>query len=89
LVGVKLALKETLSLAYRLEYFDAKDATAGLGLLAGTSVVGNTLSLNYKVGNLEFRLDTARIFLQTVLQLRRFNMLYWQQPILLIPQLFF
>jgi hypothetical protein len=34
------ALKETLSLAYRLEYFDAKDATAGLGLLAGTSVVG-------------------------------------------------
>ena len=56
-------LKETLSLAYRLEYFDAKNATAGLGLLAGTSVVGNTLSLNYKVGNLtiipEFRVDTA------------------------------
>jgi hypothetical protein len=44
----KLCIK-TLSLAYRLEYFDAKDATAGLGLLAGTSVVGNTLSLNYKV----------------------------------------
>ena len=58
-----LALNETLSLAYRLEYFDAKEATASLGLLAGRSVVGNTLSLNYKVGNLtiipEFRLDTA------------------------------
>lgn len=64
LVGyANFALKKTLSLAYRLEYFDAKDATAGLGLLAGTSVVGNTLSLNYKVGNLtiipEFRVDTA------------------------------
>ncbi len=64
LVGyANFALKETFCLAYRLEYFDAKDATAGLGLLAGTSVVGNTLSLNYKVGNLtiipEFRIDTA------------------------------
>jgi hypothetical protein len=48
-LGINFALKETLSLAYRLEYFDAKDATAGFGLLAGTSVVGNTLSLNYKV----------------------------------------
>jgi hypothetical protein len=64
LVGyANLAVKESLSLAYRLEYLDAKEATAGLGLLAGTSVVGNTLSLNYKVGNLtiipEFRVDTA------------------------------
>lgn len=64
LVGyANFALKESLSLAYRLEYLDAKDATAGLGSLAGTSVVGNTLSLNYKVGNLtiipEFRVDTA------------------------------
>ncbi|TDE51023.1 outer membrane beta-barrel protein [Flavobacterium sp. GT3P67] len=64
LVGyANLALKETLSLAYRLEYLDAKEATAGLGLLAGTSVIGNTLSLNYKVGNLtiipEFRVDKA------------------------------
>lgn len=64
LVGyAHFSLKQTLSLAYRLEYFDAKNATAGLGLLAGTSVVGNTLSLNYKVGNLtiipEFRVDTA------------------------------
>lgn len=64
LVGyANLALKESLSLAYRLEYLDAKEATAGLGVLAGTSVVGNTLSLNYKVGNLtiipEFRVDTA------------------------------
>lgn len=64
LVGyANLALNQSLSLAYRLEYLDAKEATAGLGLLAGTSVVGNTLSLNYKVGNLtiipEFRVDTA------------------------------
>lgn len=64
LVGyANLALNESLSLAYRLEYLDAKEATAALGLLAGTSVVGNTLSLNYKVGNLiiipEFRIDTA------------------------------
>jgi hypothetical protein len=95
LVVCKLALKETLSLAYRLEYFDAKDATAGLGLLAGTSVVGNTLSLNYKVGNLtiiRIRLDTASedIFTNSaaaskVLQ----RMLYWQQPILLISTIFF
>lgn len=64
LVGyANFAWKETLSLAYRLEYLDAKEATAGLGSLAGASVVGNTLSLNYKVGNLtiipEFRVDTA------------------------------
>ncbi|MFV8369252.1 outer membrane beta-barrel protein [Flavobacterium sp. LB2R40] len=64
LVGyANLALKESLSLAYRLEYLDANKATAGLGVLSGTSVIGNTLSLNYKVGNLtiipEFRVDTA------------------------------
>jgi hypothetical protein len=64
LVGyANFALKESLSLAYRIEYLDAKDATSGLGSLAGTSVFGNTLSLNYKVGNLtiipEFRIDTA------------------------------
>ncbi|SFE77401.1 outer membrane beta-barrel protein [Flavobacterium xueshanense] len=64
LVGyANLAIKESLSLAYRLEYLDAKEATAALGSLAGTSVIGNTLSLNYKVGNLtiipEFRVDTA------------------------------
>lgn len=64
LVGyANLAIKESLSLAYRLEYLDAKEATAALGLLAGTSVIGNTLSLNYKLGNLtiipEFRVDTA------------------------------
>ena len=64
LVGyANLAFKESLSLAYRLEYLDAKEATAALGLLAGTSVIGNTLSLNYKLGNLtiipEFRVDTA------------------------------
>ena len=64
LVGyANYAVKETLSLAYRLEYFDATNATADLGVLAGTSVIGNTLSLNYKVGNMtiipELRLDTA------------------------------
>lgn len=64
LVGyANLTFKETLSLGYRLEYLDAKNATAGLGSLVGSSVVGNTLSLNYKVGNLtiipEFRVDVA------------------------------
>lgn len=64
LVGyATVKMKESLSLAYRLEYLDAKKATAGLGVLAGTSVIGNTLSLNYKTGNLtvipEFRLDKA------------------------------
>lgn len=55
--------KPSILLAYRLEYFDANDATAGLGALAGSNVIGNTLSLNYKVGNLtiipEFRIDIA------------------------------
>lgn len=55
--------KPSVLLAYRLEYFDANDATAGLGGLAGSNVIGNTLSLNYKVGNLtiipEFRIDVA------------------------------
>jgi len=64
LVGyANLTVKETLSVGYRLEYLDAKNATAGLGSLVGSSVVGNTLSLNYKVGNLtiipEFRVDVA------------------------------
>lgn len=57
------AVTPNLLLAYRLEYFDSKDATAALGALAGSSVIGNTLSLNYKVGNLtiipEFRIDSA------------------------------
>ena len=64
LVGyANYALKKTVSLAYRLEYFDAKKATPGLGILTGSSVIGNTLSLNYKVGNLtiipEIRMDNA------------------------------
>jgi hypothetical protein len=64
LVGyANYAVKETVSLAYRLEYFDAKNATPGFGILAGSSVIGNTLSLNYKVGNLtiipEIRVDSA------------------------------
>ena len=64
LVGyVNFIVKESSSVAYRLEYLDAKQATDRLGLLTGTSVIGNTLSLNYKVGNLtiipEFRFDIA------------------------------
>jgi hypothetical protein len=53
----------SLLLAYRLEYLDSKDAAASMGALAGSSVIGNTLSLNYKVGNMtiipEFRIDSA------------------------------
>ncbi len=64
LVGyATIALKENLSLAYRVEYLDAKDATPGLGSLSGTSVLGNTVSLNFKSGNLtvipEIRFDKA------------------------------
>ncbi|MFE3867901.1 outer membrane beta-barrel protein [Flavobacterium sp. LS2P90] len=64
LVGyANYAVKQTVSLAYRLEYFDAKNATPGVGILAGSSVIGNTLSLNYKVGNLtiipEIRVDLS------------------------------
>ena len=64
LVGyVNYSVKKTLSLAYRVEYFDAKNATPGVGILAGSSVIGNTLSLNYNVGNLtiipEIRYDSA------------------------------
>jgi hypothetical protein len=55
--------KDNLGLAYRIEYFDAKDAAVSLGTLAGSSVFANTLSLNYKVGNMtiipEVRLDSA------------------------------
>jgi hypothetical protein len=57
------AFSPSLLLAYRLEYMDTKDAAASVGALAGSSVIGNTLSLNYKVGNLtiipEFRIDSA------------------------------
>lgn len=55
------AAKDNLSLAYRLEYFNATDAAVNLASLGGSSVVGNTLSLNYKAGNLtiipEVRVD--------------------------------
>lgn len=57
------APKDNLSLAYRLEYFDATDAGVTLSALGGSSIVGNTLSLNYKVGNLtiipEVRVDLS------------------------------
>ena len=56
------AFKPDLLLAYRIEYFDAKDAL-NLGTLNGSSVFANTLSLNYKVGKLtiipEVRYDAA------------------------------
>lgn len=55
--------KENLGLAYRMEYFNAKDAVASLGTVAGSNVFANTVSLNYKVGNMtiipEIRLDNA------------------------------
>lgn len=54
-----VTLKKNLSLAYRAEYFDDKDSVVGIG----ANVFANTLSLNFKEGNLtfipEFRLDTA------------------------------
>jgi hypothetical protein len=53
----------SLLLAYRMEYFDAKDAAPSLGTLTGSNVFANTVSLNYKVGKLtiipELRYDAA------------------------------
>ena len=54
-------VKPNLTLAYRLEYFDDKDGV--LSFPTKTNVVGNTLSLNIKEGNLTFipeiRVDTS------------------------------
>jgi hypothetical protein len=62
LVGyANYAVKENLSLAYRLEYFDDKDAISANAI--GGNILGNTLSLNYKAGNLtiipEIRYDNS------------------------------
>lgn len=64
LVGyASYTFKPSILLAYRIEYFDATNSNPGLGALTGSSVLGNTLSFNYKVGNLtiipEFRIDLA------------------------------
>jgi hypothetical protein len=65
LVGyANYSFSPSLLLAYRMEYFDAKDAApASLGSLTGSSVFANTVSLNYKVGKLtiipELRYDAA------------------------------
>ncbi len=57
------SLSANFLLAYRLEYMDSKNATVSLGPIAGSSIISNTLSLNYRVGNLtiipEFRVDAA------------------------------
>lgn len=62
LVGyASYAVKEDISLAYRLEYFNDKDKV--IYGVDGLGVIANTLSLNYKVGNLtiipELRVDTT------------------------------
>jgi hypothetical protein len=64
LVGyASYAIKENLSLAYRLEYFDDKNALSTSAI--GGNVFGNTLSLNYKSGNLTFipeiRIDNSSV----------------------------
>ena len=64
LVGyASYAAKDNLSMAYRLEYFDATAASVNLASLGGSNIVGNTFSLNYKAGNLtiipEFRIDLS------------------------------
>ncbi|MBF4493480.1 porin [Flavobacterium sp. JLP] len=64
LVGyANYSFSPSLLLAYRVEYFDAKDAAPSLGTLTGSSVFANTVSLNYKVGKLtiipELRYDAA------------------------------
>ena len=72
LVGyANYSFKPSLLIAYRMEYFDAKDAAPSFGTLTGSSVFANTVSLNYKVGKLtiipELRYDAASedIFLDT------------------------
>ena len=54
------AVKSKMSLSYRLEYFDDAD---GVFYAAKSSVIANTLSLNFKEGNLTFipeiRFDSA------------------------------
>lgn len=62
LVGyASYAIKNNLTLAYRLEYFDDKDAVSANAV--GGNILGNTLSFNYKVGNLtiipEIRYDSS------------------------------
>jgi len=64
LVGyANYSFSPSLLLAYRIEYFDAKDAAPSLGTLTGSNVFANTVSLNYKVGKLtiipELRYDAA------------------------------
>lgn len=64
LVGyANYSFSPSLLLAYRMEYFDAKDAAPSLGTLTGKNVFANTVSLNYKVGKLtiipELRYDAA------------------------------
>ena len=52
LVGyINYAFKSKWSVAYRLEYFDDKD---GAIYVAMPSIIGNTLSFNYKEGNFTF-----------------------------------
>lgn len=62
LVGyASYAPKTNLSLAYRLEYFNRDEVLTGTP--DGIAILANTLSLNYKVGNLtiipEVRFDSA------------------------------
>lgn len=45
---------DVTNLNYRLEYFDDKDGVAAFGAFGGANVFSNTMSLNYKVGNLTF-----------------------------------
>jgi hypothetical protein len=55
------AIKDNFTLAYRLEYFDDKDGVSANAV--GGNILGNTLSFNYKVGNLtiipEVRFDNS------------------------------
>jgi Putative beta-barrel porin-2, OmpL-like. bbp2 len=54
-------VKPNLTVAYRLEYFEDNDGV--VAFTGGANVIGNTLSINFKEGNLTFipevRFDTA------------------------------
>ena len=45
---------DATNINYRLEFFDDKDGVAAFGSFGGANVFSNTMSLNYKVGNLTF-----------------------------------
>lgn len=70
-------IRENLNMSYRIEYFDDKAALSASAI--NGKILGNTLSLNYKSGNLtiipEFRFDKSsqEVFLKNDLEHSKSN----------------